>query len=201
MPTLFESLESRALFSVASAVAAVQADVAALQSIGTTALPQVKADVVAVRAEAAALPKTPQNRKLIAAFKRDGNRVTVQGAAAGKQLSTAVTKQQSGLIAAATAVVLNPSDAKAQAKLTALVKRAEKSSAAPLARLRTALTDNVGLLTADAAALMAANPTDPTLAAAVSQTQSDLTSLSATGKARLDQTAADIATLRAAFNG
>ena len=200
MAVSIESLESRQLFAatgpvVLAAVGRVQTDLTAVKAALTPAKTTYATDAAALTADAAALPRTAANRRLAATLRRDTAKVVAHATAGAKSVAAGVgSREQARIVADVAAVVLGPSVV-ADAKLATDVKRIGSLAAGPATKVQASLTAGAATITADLTAIVAANPTDPTLAADAAKATSDATAAAAAVEPELTQIRADLAAL------
>lgn len=218
MMTLMEPLENRVLFSLSSPIggltgnllqqafqqasAAFKADKGALAADGKAFhaavqswAPVYKADLKLLAADLKALPKNPQNVQLLNALRTDQNTCTATLRHDFAVIMATTHGFVTRMVADALGVVLHPTDTTISGKLTADASSFQTAFNAAMTQFGTDVAACGAKLTADADALVAANPTDTQLATDEAKLKSDGATVFASISSALTQSQTDLAKL------
>jgi len=195
-----QTLESRTLLSVTpnTLVAdelALAADVKTLHADLKAYGPTYKADVKALAADLRALPKSPANVLLLNKLRTDQNKCTAMLLGDFAHFMGVAKPAVHKLTVDAFRVFLHPTDTTAQAKLAADISAFQTVSAAPIAQFATDLTTCGQMLSADADALVAANPTAAQLSNDLDKTKADASAAATTIQADVSKGQTDLTKL------
>jgi hypothetical protein len=177
MSVVIETLEDRALFSVAPGVAqSASALLAAARSTRTDlqqAAVTLKADVATVASDLHGLPKSAQNQTLLSKIRKDQRAWQTTLASDATKLLNVGTANAHKITSDVIAVFINPTNVAALSRLAGDLTTVQNAVSAPLSRLESDAASGRSALATDLSNLASANPTNAALQTDAQQLQAD----------------------------
>jgi hypothetical protein len=200
-----QALESRTLFSavpvaIFTDVGALQSDAGALKADLRQQVPVLMADARSLVKDLHALPPTAQNRGILGKLRSDEMKgIARLRADAGTMLHTGPAKIGRAITDGMN-LAAHPTDARAQARLSADLTALQSMDTALSAEFLSDAQNAASTLGADLTALSAANPSATTLEGDVAKTSTDMTGLLTSLQSHFQSTQGDFQHLMTDLN-